>query len=71
MMYGQTASTASTSTPSTSTPAVTGVPEDWTHHHVVFSNPGTLADAEKNGTVDQWFKITSDARYQIAAIEAE
>ena len=41
------------------------VPEDWTHHHLVFSHPGTLDDAEKNGTVDQWFKITSDARYQI------
>jgi len=24
---------------------ITGVPEDWTHHHVVFSDPGTEADA--------------------------
>ena len=31
-----------------------GVPEDWTHHHVVFSNPGTFDDAMRNGEIDKW-----------------
>jgi hypothetical protein len=39
--------------------------DDWTHHHVVFSNPGTKEDAIKNGTLEKWQKITSDTRYQL------
>jgi hypothetical protein len=27
-----------------------GVPEDWSHHHLIFSNPGTEEDAIANGT---------------------
>jgi hypothetical protein len=40
-----------------------GYPEDWSHHHLVFSNPGTLADAEKSGTSNDWHKIVTDPRY--------
>jgi len=26
----------------------TSLPQDWTHHHLVFSNPGSFAGATKN-----------------------
>jgi hypothetical protein len=41
------------------------VPEDWSHHHVVFSSPGTLEEAAKNGTFEKWSRIVSDPRYQM------
>ena len=41
-----------------------GVVEDWSHHHLVFSNPGTLPDAVRTGTVDKWYKIVNDPRYR-------
>lgn len=40
-----------------------GVPDDWTHGHVVFSNPGTFAEAVQNGTYDQWARVVSDPRF--------
>ncbi len=39
--------------------------DDWSHHHLVYSNPGTREDAEKNGKLDKWLKITGDPRYQL------
>jgi hypothetical protein len=42
-----------------------GYPDDWSHHHLVFSNPGTLEDALRSGTRDQWQRITSDPRYRM------
>jgi len=44
----------------------TGVPEDWTHHHAVFGDAGTVVQAMQNGTYDRWLKIVADPRYQIA-----
>jgi hypothetical protein len=41
-----------------------GVPEDWSHHRLLFSNPGTEDDAIRKGTHDHWLKITNDPRYQ-------
>jgi len=46
-----------------------GVPDDWTHHYLVFSNPGTEADAIKNGTYDQWLKVANDPRYALQLIK--
>src|SRR5208283_3315264 len=40
-----------------------GAPDDWTHHHLVFSNPGTAAEAVQNGTYARWAKIVSDPRW--------
>jgi len=40
-----------------------GVPSDWSHHHLIFSNPGTEEDAIANGTHDRWLKIVNDPRY--------
>jgi hypothetical protein len=42
-----------------------GIPEDWSHHHVIFSNPGTFDDAMRNGTTDKWGRIVNEPRYQI------
>ena len=47
-------------------PAVTtGRPTDWSHHHAIFSNPGTFDDAMRNGTIGKWNKIVNEPRYQI------
>jgi hypothetical protein len=40
-----------------------GVPVDWTHQHVVFSNPGTADEAIRNGSYERWLKISTDPRY--------
>jgi hypothetical protein len=45
-----------------------GVVEDWTSHHVVFSDPGTLMNAIMNGKRERWEKITNDPRYQMQQI---
>ena len=44
----------------------TGVPEDWTYHHVVFGDAGTAVQAIQNGTYDRWLKMVADPRYQLA-----
>ncbi len=63
VMHGQTAATQTAATqPAWSV-------DDWTHHHVIFSNPGTLSDAAKNGTLDEWFRITNDPRYQLQQLK--
>jgi hypothetical protein len=41
-----------------------GFPEDWSHHHLVFSNPGSYQDAVRNGKADRWQTIVNDPRYQ-------
>jgi hypothetical protein len=43
--------------------AITGVPQDWSHHHVVFSNPGTEQEAIKAGRYDEWLHVVNDPRY--------
>jgi hypothetical protein len=47
----------------------TGYVDDWTHHHVVFSNPGTREEAVRNGTLDKWTQITSDPRYKLQQLK--
>lgn len=41
-----------------------GVPDDWSHHHLVFSDPGSFADAVKNGAFENWARIVSDPRFR-------
>src|SRR5579871_2354095 len=48
---------------------ITGVPQDWTHHQLVFSNPGTEEEAIGNGTHDRWLKIVNDPRYVIQQLQ--
>jgi hypothetical protein len=40
-----------------------GVPYDWSHHHLIFSNPGTAEEAMRKGTYDHWFLTVNDPRY--------
>ena len=48
---------------------ITGLPDDWSHHHVMFSDPGTEQDAVKNGTHEQWLKAVNDPRYVIQQLK--
>jgi hypothetical protein len=67
LMRSQEAQTLGGLMPSRTTPArlSPGVPWDWTHHHVIFSHPGTAQRALRNGTYDRWLKIVTDPRYVI------
>jgi hypothetical protein len=40
--------------------------EDWSTRHSVFSNPGTFADATKNGAFAHWYTIINEPRYKMA-----
>src|SRR5208337_1878605 len=40
-----------------------GLVDDWTHHHLVFSSPGTAADALAQGRVEHWYRTVNDPRY--------
>jgi hypothetical protein len=42
-----------------------GVPDDWTHHHLIFSDPGSFADAVNHGSFERWYKVVSDPRFII------
>jgi hypothetical protein len=48
---------------------ITGLPDDWSHHHLIFSNPGTAEDARNAGRYDQWLKITTNPRYLIQQLK--
>jgi hypothetical protein len=40
-----------------------GVVDDWSFHHLVFSNAGTAADALAQGRFEQWYRTVNDPRY--------
>jgi hypothetical protein len=41
-----------------------GVPDDWSHHHLVFSNPGTYEQAVKTGAAYvKWLTIRYNTRF--------
>ena len=48
---------------------ITGLPDDWTHHRLVFSDPGIEEDAIHNGNYDQWLIIVNDPRYIIQQLK--
>ena len=39
--------------------------EDWSHQHLVFSDPGTAKDATEKGTYSRWSQIVNDPRYAL------
>lgn len=45
-----------------------GLVEDWSSHHLVFSNPGTEQDAWRNGKHDRWVQTVHDRRYLMQEI---
>jgi len=49
--------------------AITGIPDDWTHHHLVFSNPGTEQQAVASGRYEQWRNAVSDSRYVLQQLK--
>lgn len=42
-----------------------GLPTDWTHKHVIFSNPGTFEQATQGENRVNWYGIVNDLRYQL------
>ena len=44
---------------------ITGLPDDWSQHRVVYSNPGTEEQAVKGGRYGEWLKTVNDPRYVI------
>ena len=40
-----------------------GAPDDWTHHHLIFSNPGTAVEAMQRGDYFHWVKVVNDPRF--------
>lgn len=40
-----------------------GLPDDWSHHHLVFSNPGTYEQAVARGTYGEWLRLQYDTRF--------
>ena len=49
---------------------IKGLPDDWTHHHVLFSNPGTEQEASQSGRHERWQKIVTDPRYVIQQMKS-
>ena len=45
------------------------VASDWTRHHVIFSQPGTVDEAMRNGTYDRLLKIANDPRYAMQQLK--
>jgi hypothetical protein len=41
------------------------VVDDWTHHRLVFSDPGTLSDAIRGGRVGEWLHVMNDPRFAL------
>ncbi len=48
---------------------ITGVVDDWSHHHVVFTDPGTSDQAIKTGTYDKWARIVNEPRYVLQQLK--
>jgi hypothetical protein len=46
-------------------PVITGIVDDWSHHHVIFSDPGSEEDAIANGRHEAWQRIFNNSRYQM------
>ncbi len=59
--WGQTGSNANANLPPTIHSG--SAPEDWSHHHVVYSNLGTESESIRTGTHDRWLRVSSDPRY--------
>ena len=42
---------------------ITGIPNDWSFRHLVFSNPGTEDEAIRNGRHAEWLRIVNEPRF--------
>jgi len=51
--------------------ATSGRPTDWTHHHAIFSNPGTFELMPCGmAMINKWSKIVNEPRYQMQQLKA-
>lgn len=48
---------------------VTGIPDDWSHHYAVFSDPGTEEDALRSGRYAEWQNVVNNPRYVIQQLK--
>ena len=48
-----------------------GLPDDWTHHRLVFSNPGSASEALAQGRTEEWSRITGSARYRMQQLKRD
>jgi hypothetical protein len=46
-----------------------GFPDDWTHHHVVFTNPQGEKQALESGNYDTWLGIVNDPRFTLQQVK--
>lgn len=46
-----------------------GVPDDWSHRYLVFSNPGTEKRSIENGNYEHWLKAVNDPRFILQQIK--
>ena len=46
-----------------------GVPDDWTHHYLIFSNPGAEQQALESGNYEQWLDIVNDPRFILQQVK--
>ena len=49
--------------------ATGAVIDDWSHHRLVFSDPGTMEEAIGEGNLDRWLKVSSDPRYKLQQLK--
>ena len=48
---------------------ITGYPDDWTHHHVLFTSPGSEEEAIHQGRYNEWLRTVNDPRYILNALK--
>ncbi len=44
------------------------MPIDWSHRHLIYSNPDTPAEAFQKGTLDEWIRNYRDPRFVRALV---
>jgi hypothetical protein len=45
------------------------IPDDWSHHYAVFSDPGTEQDALRNDRYERWRNVVNNPRYVIQQLK--
>lgn len=45
------------------------IPDDWSHHYAVFSDPGTEQDALRNDRYERWQSVVNNPRYVIQQLK--
>src|ERR1017187_5329223 len=43
--------------------------DDWTHHRLVFSNPGTASEALAQGRLEEWSRAVNNPRYRLQQLK--